>query len=178
VAEDVPVGPVGSVRPPPPPPPGHPHWHNRPTEGSTFGGGSPYRGGLGAPPSAAAPAPAMRAEALQDSVGSGAVAMSRETKRMKEADRPADGGAVKVASGRTFLLQGGAWVQAGLKADARRLRVKFMSAAWSELLKRAPQLKGALALGERVVLEVAPGRVVEVGPEGEEKAEALSGFLR
>jgi Ca-activated chloride channel family protein len=180
VAEDVPVD--GNVGRPPPPPP---HWHmhpQRPEEGASrqkadgrsFGGGGMYGGA----PAAAAPTPVVRSEALQDSVGSGAVAMSRETKKMKEAERPAVGGAVKVASARTFLLQGGAWVQAGLKADARRLRVKFMSAAWSELLKRAPQLKGALALGDRVVLEVAPGRVVEVGPDGEEKAEAVGGLLR
>ena len=179
VAEDVAVG---DVRPPPPPP----HWHRhppmRPGEGAALQKGDVGSlGGGGRQPSgaaAAAPSPALRAEAMDSAVGSGAVAMSRETKKMKEAERPADGGAVKVASARTFLLRGGTWVQAGIKADARRLQVRFMSAAWSELLRRAPHLKAALALGDRVVVEVSPGRVVEVGPSGEERAEAVGGFLR
>ncbi|MEN9798235.1 MAG: hypothetical protein RL653_1931, partial [Pseudomonadota bacterium] len=155
--------------------------------GQGAGGGGHNRGGAfesfaappaGAAPKAAAPAPMMRAEALRDSVGSGAVALSRETKRMKEAERPADGG-VRTAAGRTFLLQGGTWTQTKLPADGKRLKVRFMGAAWSELLRRFPQLKGALALGDRVVVEVAPGKVVEVQPgAGEEKAEAVTAFLR
>jgi Ca-activated chloride channel family protein len=181
VAEDLPVG---DVRPRPFP-------ADRPglgMSGQGAGGGGHNRGGAfesfaappaGAAPKAAAPAPMMRAEALHDSVGSGAVAMSRETKRMKEAERPADGGGVRTAGGRTFLLQGGTWTQTKVSVDGKRLKVRFMGAAWSELLRRFPQLKGALALGDRVVLEVAPGKVVEVLPNvGEEKAEAVTAFLR
>jgi Ca-activated chloride channel family protein len=140
---------------------------------------SPRAGGAGAamPSSPAAAAPA---ESLSMSEGKGAVAVSRATKKMKEQERgPSGSEPVRVAAGRTFLLRDGGWIDSeALTSAGKQLKVKFLSKAYFELIQARPELKAAFALGDHVVVMVAKGKSVIVGPEGEEDVEKVRAFLK
>jgi Ca-activated chloride channel family protein len=57
--------------------------------------------------------------------------------------------------------------------------VKYLSSAYFALLQARPDLKAAMALGDRVVLVVAKGKSVVIAPDaGEEAAEKVLGFIR
>jgi Ca-activated chloride channel family protein len=139
------------------------------------------RGGHGSAtaPTAAGPAPAP-AESMTMSEGKGAVAVSRATKKMKEQERgPSASEPVRVAAGRTYLFQGGGWIDSeALTSPGKQLKVKFLSKAYFELLQARPELKAAFALGDRVVVVVAKGKSVIVGPDGEEDAAKVQAFLK
>ena len=60
----------------------------------------------------------------------------------------------------------------------KQLEVKFLSNAYFELLKARPELKAAFALGDRVVVQVARGKSIIVGPDGEEDAARVQAFLK
>ena len=67
----------------------------------------------------------------------------------------------RFASGRTFSRRGEVWVEAGLGNRSPDRRIVAWSQAYFDLLRSHPELREALALGERVVLSV--GReVIEV----------------
>ncbi len=69
------------------------------------------------------------------------------------------------ADGRAFTLQDSVWVDAGVRADAKVIRIKAYSGAYFKLLELAPSLREALAIGDRVRIG---GRTltIEVGPDG------------
>ncbi|HYV49677.1 MAG TPA: VIT domain-containing protein [Myxococcaceae bacterium] len=183
---------------PPPPPPFRP-WQNRPAPAPTararpardpgsssdddfssvFGGGR--GGGMGTASGSAAPAAATPpAEAMSKAEGKDAVAVSRATKKMKEEERgPSADQPVRVAAGRTFLFRDGGWMDSeALTNPGHQLKVKFLSKAYFALLQARPDLKAAFALGDRVVVMVASGKSVIVGPDGEEDAEKVGAFLK
>jgi len=137
---------------------------------SMFGRGS----GASAAP-AAAPA-----ESMSRAAGKGAVAISRATKKMKEEERgPSAEQPVRVASGRTFVFRDGGWIDSEvLTSPGQQLEVKFLSKAYFALLQARPDLKAALALGERVVVQVARGKSVIIGPRGTEEPEKVTAFLK
>lgn len=139
--------------------------------------GGARAGGSAAAPSAAAPAPA---ESMTVAEGKGAVAVSRATKKMKEQERgPSASEPVRVAAGRTYLFRDGGWIDAeALTNPGKQLKVKFLSKAYFELLQVRPELKAAFALGERVVVVVAKGKSVIVGPEGEQEPDKVRAFLK
>jgi Ca-activated chloride channel family protein len=112
--------------------------------------------------------------------GKGGVAVSRATKKMKEQERgPSSNEPVRVASGRTFLFRDGGWIDSEVLTNpGKQLKVKFLSKAYFELLQARPELKAALALGERVVVQIAKGKSIIVGPSGEEDAAKLQAFLK
>jgi Ca-activated chloride channel family protein len=128
-------------------------------------------------PSAAAPAPA---ESLSMAEGKGGVAVSRATKKMKEQERgPSASEPVRVAAGRTFLFRDGGWIDSeALTTPGKQLKVKFLSKGYFELLQARPELKAAFALGDRVVVLIAKGKSIVVGPEGEEDADKIRAFLK
>jgi len=184
----------------PPPPPVMRPWDDQPAprresrpqpmmeksadaEGDSFDslfGGRPGQGassGGAMAPSAPAPAPA---ESMSSSEGKGAVAVSRATKKMKEQERgPSASDPVRVAAGRTYLFRDGGWIDSeALTNPGKQLKVKFLSKAYFELLQAKPELKAAFALGERVVVVVAKGKSVIVGPEGEQEPEKVRAFLK
>ncbi|MBN1517430.1 VWA domain-containing protein [Candidatus Sumerlaeota bacterium] len=82
---------------------------------------------------------------------------------------------VKTASSRTFHLSGGFWIdekvlelRKGEGDKAEEIKIHALSDAYFELLKLRPELKEALALGERVAFELN-GRIVIISDEGEDE---------
>jgi Ca-activated chloride channel family protein len=138
------------------------------------GGSSAY-----VPPAPMAPPPAP-AESMAQAEGKSGVAVSRATKKMKEQERgPSANEPVRVAAGRTFIFRDGGWIDSeGLTNPGKQLKVKFLSKAYFSLLQAKPELKAAFALGERVLVMVAPGKSIVVGPEGEESVEKVQAFLK
>ncbi len=185
VVEDTPV-----VANRPPPPPVIRPWEDAPPQpeprrvpgmqaeaeedfGAVFGGAGSGKGRMDAP--AAAPA-----ESLSAAEGKSGVAVSRATKKMKERERgPSASEPVRVASGRTFLFRDGGWIDSeALTQPGKQLKVKFLSKAYFALLQARPELKAAFALGDRVLVRVAPGKSLIIGPEGEEDADKVRAFLK
>lgn len=102
----------------------------------------------GAPEAAAEQAPRFDAES-----GEAAVAASKATRDLKEADRLEDNRSnSRWIAGRTFQLADGRWVEEGASASKART-IKAFSSAYFALLKKHPELKKVVALGD-VVVEV------------------------
>ncbi|EAU69950.1 inter-alpha-inhibitor H4 heavy chain, putative [Stigmatella aurantiaca DW4/3-1] len=137
---------------------------------------APRKGGGGVP----APAAAAPAESLARADGRGGVAVSREMKKMKEEERgPSASEPVRVAAGRTFLYRDGGWIDSEALANpGKPLQIKFLSKGYFALLQARPELKAAFALGDRVVVVIAKGKSVQVGPEGEEDEGKVRAFLK
>jgi Ca-activated chloride channel family protein len=136
-------------------------------------------GSANSPPAAMAPPPAP-AESMAKAEGKAGVAVSRATKKMKEQERgPSASEPVRVAAGRTFIFRDGGWIDSeGLTNPGKQLKVKFLSKAYFTLLQVKPELKAAFALGERVLVMVAPGKSIVVGSEGEESPDKVQAFLK
>ena len=121
------------------------------------------------------------AESLGAAEGRSGIAVSKKTKQMKEEERAPEASApVRVAGGRTYLWRSGGWIDSeALDNPGTQLKVKYLSAAYFELLKVRPELKTGLALGDRVVLVVAKGKTVVIAPDaGEEAAAKVTAFLK
>ncbi len=145
--------------------------------GNALGGGRRRDlGGLGgsgaSPPPASKPMAAPEAEALlKKGEGSVGVAVAKSVRGMKEADKDSSSSstAARSAGGRTYVAKGGAWVDTELiDTMGKALKVKYLSDAYFALLKAKPELKAAFALGDRVVLLVAPGKSVSIAPDAGE----------
>ncbi|MFZ5469513.1 MAG: VIT domain-containing protein [Myxococcota bacterium] len=120
-------------------------------------------------------------KAMGSAEGKGGIAVSRETKKMKEEVRgPKSSEPVRVAGGRTYVFRSGGWIDSeALENPGQQLKVKYLSEAYFALLKARPELKAALALGDRVVVVVGKGKSIVVAPtDGEEKREKVEVFLR
>lgn len=141
-------------------------------------------GGAPGPTSAFAPSASAAfeaADALARAEGKAGIEVSRKTRAMKEESAaPRSSEPVRVAGGRTYLWRGGAWVDSqAVESPGRSIRVKYLSAAYFALVRERPDLKAGFALGDRLVLVVAPGKSVVVSPEeGEEEAAKLVDFLK
>jgi Ca-activated chloride channel family protein len=92
-------------------------------------------------------------EALSQSTGSTAVASAKALRKMKETSRADQDkrSAVRQAGGRTFEWRDGHWVDRAL-ANQKKIQVKYLSAAYFDLLQAIPELADYAALGERVTV--------------------------
>jgi Ca-activated chloride channel family protein len=127
---------------------------------------------------AASPAPS---KALEMSEGKSGIAMAKKMREMKEEQQaPTQSEPVRVAAGRTFIYRTGGWVDSeAISGAVKQLKVKYLSDAYFALLKARPELKAALALGDRVMVIVAAGKAVVIDPsEGETAADPLTAFLK
>jgi Ca-activated chloride channel family protein len=144
---------------------------------AAFGGAT--RGlGSGGAPSSAPPAPA---KALDSSDGKAGIAIAKKMREMKEEQQaPKDSEPVRVAAGRTFIYRSGGWVDSeAVSGVPKQLKVKYLSDAYFALLKARPELKAALALGDRVMVIVGTGKAVVIDPkDGETAADKVSAFLK
>lgn len=124
--------------------------------------------------------PLAERKALDTASGEAGIAVARETRAMKEEEQAAVGGGVRAAGGRTYIFRGAGWVDTQIaEAAPKTLTVKYLSEAYFALVKARPELKAALALGDRVTVVVAKGKAVAVVPDaGEEKADAVAAFLK
>ena len=87
---------------------------------------------------------------------------------------------MRVAGGRTYIFKTGGWIDSeAIGGTAKTFKVKYLSEAYFSLLKTHPELKAGIALGNRVVVLVGPGKSIVIAPnEGEEKADKLDAFLK
>jgi len=113
----------------------------------------------------AAPKASRRAEAAAAApaaeVGRQAVEDSLARNRSRSSLRTDNSTSNRFASGRTFSRRGEVWIEAGLANRSPDRRIVAWSQAYFDLLRSHPELRDALALGERVVLSVG-NEVVEV----------------
>ena len=86
----------------------------------------------------------------------------------------------RVASGRTFLYRLGGWIDSeAVNGTAKQLKVKYLSDAYFAILKARPDLKAALALGNRLVVVVGKDKSLVISPDdGETKADKATDFLK
>jgi Ca-activated chloride channel family protein len=111
---------------------------------------------------------------LKEESGRGAVRMSRDIRKMKEGKVADDDNialSTKVIKGRTFNFTDGWWTESKAKEDMKTLKIKYLSDAYFNIIKAFPEMKEALALGEKIKL-VINGKLLVIGEDGEEKMEA------
>lgn len=143
---------------------------------AAFGAGGKGIGSLGGQS-----AKADTGSALGNASGSEGIAVSKATRALKDYDKgPAATDPVRVAGGRTYIFRAGGWIDSeALTGTPKTLKVKYLSEAYFGLLRLKPDLKAALALGNRVVVLVASGKSIVIAPnEGEEKTEKVEAFLK
>ena len=101
--------------------------------------------------------------------GRDAVEASIATEDLKsvESGSGASGIKTRYSANRLFVYKSGAWRQDGTEGAKPHVRVKYLSAAYFNLVKARPELRQALSMGGRVVLRVGK-KVVEIGPDGDE----------
>lgn len=119
--------------------------------------------------------------ALGNASGSDGIAVSKATRALKDSDKgPSSTDPVRVAGGRTYIFRAGGWIDSeAVSGTAKSMKVKYLSEAYFALVRARPELKAGIALGNRVVVLVGPGKSVIIAPnEGEEKPEKLDAFLK
>ena len=118
---------------------------------------------------------------IDKSDGEEGIAASQATRALKDTERgPQGSDPVRVAGGRTYVYRAGGWIDSeAVGGTAKVLKVKYLSEAYFALLKAKPELKFGIALGDRVVVLVGPGKSVVIEPNaGEDKAEKVAAFLK
>jgi Ca-activated chloride channel family protein len=125
--------------------------------------------------------PAEPSKALESIDGTTGIAVSKKVGSMKNeelANKQSE--PVRSASGRTFLFRMGGWIDSeAVNGTPKQLKVKYLSDAYFAVLKARPDLKAALALGNRVVIVVSKDKSLVITPdEGETKADKLTDFLK
>jgi Ca-activated chloride channel family protein len=112
-------------------------------------------------------------ESLRDVEGERAVATAKEIGALKSSNSAGNQAATseRRASGHIFIksdgsVVDGAFVDAQCQHGDRELEIAPYSAAWFAVAHLRPDLKEALALGERVRIHVAGGRTLVVSPRG------------
>ena len=134
-------------------------------------------GGVTKAPMAKAAAPAYERESLADASsfrevsGASAVAASRSLDVMKKTNSVSsaeDVGVVTVQTvgDRSFVFRAGAWIDQDAEGAVVTARVQYLSALYLAILDRFEELRGCLALGERVTLRLGDV-VLAVGPDGQ-----------
>ncbi|MBL8917612.1 MAG: VWA domain-containing protein [Myxococcaceae bacterium] len=206
VVEDTPMPVANNVRQPPPPPrPWREEEARRdvPWSARSLGGRGPA--GQAAPSAPAASAaerpaddydsvfggvadkrkgeakPAEPAKALESVDGTTGIAVAKKVRSMKdEMVATKETEPVRVASGRTFLFRMGGWIDSeAVSGTSKQLKVKYLSEAYFAILKAKPELKAALALGNRVVVVVGKDKSLVISPdEGETKGDKVTDFLK
>ncbi len=110
---------------------------------------------------------------LSKDTGESAVETSIALDKFKNVESGDGVGGLKTryVSNTLFVFSKGAWRQDGLADATPQIKIKAFSAAYFEVLKQHPSLKGSLSLGRKVVVKIGK-KIVEFGPEGKEKLSA------
>lgn len=208
VVEDTPLPVANNVRPlPPPPRPWREEEarKDRPAWSAPMGGRGGVGSGVGASPAAEpssdfddvfaarekskseakpgpkAPAAAAPERALESVDGTTGIAVAKKVGSMKNEELATkQNEPARVASGRTFLYRLGGWIDSeAVNGTPKQLKVKYLSDAYFAILKARPELKAALALGNRVVIVVGKDKSLVISPDdGETKADKAVEFLK
>jgi len=125
--------------------------------------------------SGAAQAPASYAlKSAPTESGEKAVEYSQSIRKMKEAKAESEVGGfagTRNASGKTFRLDGGVWIDSRLETnEVATLKVKYLSQAYFDILKKFPELKEVFALGTEFRVKLSNG-VLEISSQGIETIE-------
>lgn len=117
---------------------------------------------------------------LSDTSGSKAVGAAKTLRREKDREIAPEGYSESVRSdpgirevvvrGRVYtrLPDSGSWVRKDVETKGPEVRVKYLSAAYMELLRRFPEYREEILLGESVELQIG-GRWVIIGDDGAEE---------
>jgi Ca-activated chloride channel family protein len=83
---------------------------------------------------------------------------------MREAEQTTEARASgsRFVDGRAFRLVRGMWIDSSYRRGMPTLRVRYGTPAYFALLRAKPELRRALALGDRVTVTIAGGRAVVV----------------
>jgi Ca-activated chloride channel homolog len=121
-------------------------------------------------------AEAVATQAAAEPSGAAAVDQSQATSQLADSDMAAspsagdeggDGNAIRVAGSRTFLQQDGTWIDTTFDPSTMTTtRVQFASDDYFALLDLYPDLAGAFALGDHVIV-FSHGIAFEVTPEAQ-----------
>jgi hypothetical protein len=125
---------------------------------------------------ASAPRPASAPASAREATfnAAKAAAEQRQARSLAAADEVAAqsagaaAGTMRRVGDRLFTLKDGEWVDSRYRAGLPVIRVKAFSAAYFEVLKLAPELRAALALGDRVTV-AGRAMALAVGPSGAER---------
>lgn len=145
---------------------------------SSGGSSGSYGGGDETEASGGGGGASMPASAPSGGGGERGRRISGSIREMRDAEREeaASEATSRFALGRAFQWQSGGWVDSSYRSGMRELVVRSMSPGYFALLSARPELREALALGERVVVTLdgadAGGRVVIVSPDAPETSAA------
>jgi len=112
----------------------------------------------------------MSSNAMRADSGAGAVALSKDAKKMKEEDKvlgvddeAVKTGMVKKVGVKTFYLENGVWIDSEFREEAKmtEARLSFASDAYFDLVAKEKELAQYFSLGEQVVL-VWKGKVYRI----------------
>ena len=91
---------------------------------------------------------------------------------MKNANKSAeDSEDLRTVAGKTFVRRGDEWVDTTISTEETKLKIKYLSNAYFDLLKANPGLQQIFALGEHVRVKLSAG-VLEIGPDGKESIDS------
>jgi Ca-activated chloride channel family protein len=112
----------------------------------------------------------MASNSMRIDSGAGAVAASKDAKKMKEEvmlgqadDQVTKSGYVKKVGVKTFYFENGIWVDSEFREDARmtEIRLAFASEAYFDLVAKEKELAQFFSIGEQIVV-VWKGRVYRI----------------
>jgi Ca-activated chloride channel family protein len=109
-------------------------------------------------------------KALSAKSGVKAVHMAEAVKDLKNAESqptPTDEAAgIRYVGEHSFRFQGGGWIDLNFKPGMETLHIKYLGAAYFEILKRAGWLRPILALGNRVTVALSATRALVIESDG------------
>ncbi|MCC6875874.1 MAG: VWA domain-containing protein [Sandaracinaceae bacterium] len=147
-----------------------------PPRANSGGGGG---GGGPAATSVRPPAPRLALPAPAGGQGEEGRRLARRLREMREAERSSSvPSATRFVAGRAFRSVQGAWVDGRYRREMSILRIRTNGDAYFQLLRDRPELRAALALGERVVVTLDERRALVVDPDAPEpSADSVRAFL-
>ncbi len=111
-----------------------------------------------------------KGKALSAESGASAVRMADAVKDLKYADsQPTftdEVAGIRYVGEHSFRFQGGGWVDLNFKPGIETLHIKYLGAAYFEILKRAGWLRPILALGNRVTVAISATHALVIEPDG------------
>ena len=105
--------------------------------------------------------------------GEAAVAGADSLESLRDGDFAAGGERIRVLAAHSYILVDGTWIESAYDGTADAPEVAVGSAAFAELLAAQPELAGAAALGERVLVNSKDGWVTLVWPDAEAGGEVV-----
>jgi Ca-activated chloride channel family protein len=137
-----------------------------------------------APPSAVADQRSLRFESAksasaQRAASTVAAVDSIALASRRSAEMAGNAASTRVVNGHTFVLRDGVWTDVRYTTSMQTTKIKPFSKAYFDLVSQLPELRAALALGDRVIV-VGRDRAISSGDDGvsELSASALAALVK